>query len=568
MSLYNLVDRKEILSVYDRWHLEDFDVVAFAYTPISIELRRRVLEAYSETTENFLRTSTIKKSKSNNNLTTSHHHSSYIHHHHHHHHTHSYHGKSSLISPIQTASVTASTASSTNEEFAANNKQNRNNTKAHLSNCLYIVDPYTEIELRDEVSRRLSYETSLLLNNTKDTSEKVSLNNVSNKPDQVSNNVILSSESVQDSHTTGLMTSTQDSISITKESTATDTRQNKIITNEGIQKDQSEAELNNTDTAVNLIKESQMTSVAVINTTANTSTITKNTITSTKNLSITTEDMYTIKPAVINENEMVIVTNTLSSNAAYKDELIRQNSPVIESTKLLTFFPFRQIASFSLPSDEITNLTNENASTTTNTTTTNATSTIPLERDRFSFTSSNNSNSNLVTTKSAVAMGQRFSNSLRRLFVNSNRLIKTSEVEEISQSPSPAIEEDSRQAAFSNLPENEVIDALYAGEEPFQSGIINVESSLTVLQEMNDIDFEGEPELDTDHANTLLSLEADDEDTTRSSLSGRRVTSTLKSNSRALQPIKSKKTSKEITLASFSTPSSSSRRRSVSLQSD
>lgn len=38
-------DRTEILSVYDRWNLEDFDVVAFAYTPISIDLRKRILQS-------------------------------------------------------------------------------------------------------------------------------------------------------------------------------------------------------------------------------------------------------------------------------------------------------------------------------------------------------------------------------------------------------------------------------------------------------------------------------------------------------------------------------------------
>lgn len=49
ISPFTATDRKEILSVYDRWHLEDFDVVAFAYTPISVDLRKRVLQVFAET---------------------------------------------------------------------------------------------------------------------------------------------------------------------------------------------------------------------------------------------------------------------------------------------------------------------------------------------------------------------------------------------------------------------------------------------------------------------------------------------------------------------------------------
>jgi hypothetical protein len=39
-------DRKEILAVYERWMLEDFDVTAFAYTPIPAYLQSAVLQAH------------------------------------------------------------------------------------------------------------------------------------------------------------------------------------------------------------------------------------------------------------------------------------------------------------------------------------------------------------------------------------------------------------------------------------------------------------------------------------------------------------------------------------------
>jgi hypothetical protein len=40
-------DRKEILAVYERWVLEDFDVTAFAYTPIPTYLQPAVLQAHA-----------------------------------------------------------------------------------------------------------------------------------------------------------------------------------------------------------------------------------------------------------------------------------------------------------------------------------------------------------------------------------------------------------------------------------------------------------------------------------------------------------------------------------------
>ena len=41
-------DRKEIMSIYERWDLEDFDVVAFAYTPVHNNLTPVILQAYNE----------------------------------------------------------------------------------------------------------------------------------------------------------------------------------------------------------------------------------------------------------------------------------------------------------------------------------------------------------------------------------------------------------------------------------------------------------------------------------------------------------------------------------------
>jgi hypothetical protein len=32
-------DRKEVMSIYERWDLEDFDVCAFAYTPVHSQVR-------------------------------------------------------------------------------------------------------------------------------------------------------------------------------------------------------------------------------------------------------------------------------------------------------------------------------------------------------------------------------------------------------------------------------------------------------------------------------------------------------------------------------------------------
>jgi hypothetical protein len=39
-------DRKEVLSVYNRWDLEDFDVVAFAYTPVPGHLQPSIVNTY------------------------------------------------------------------------------------------------------------------------------------------------------------------------------------------------------------------------------------------------------------------------------------------------------------------------------------------------------------------------------------------------------------------------------------------------------------------------------------------------------------------------------------------
>ena len=44
-------DRKEFLSIYNRWDLEDFDVVAFAYTPIPLNFHQLILQAYQQSTE-------------------------------------------------------------------------------------------------------------------------------------------------------------------------------------------------------------------------------------------------------------------------------------------------------------------------------------------------------------------------------------------------------------------------------------------------------------------------------------------------------------------------------------
>lgn len=41
-------DRKEILDVYSRWTLEDFDVVAFGYSPLPISLTKMVHQVYNE----------------------------------------------------------------------------------------------------------------------------------------------------------------------------------------------------------------------------------------------------------------------------------------------------------------------------------------------------------------------------------------------------------------------------------------------------------------------------------------------------------------------------------------
>lgn len=38
-------DRKEVFSVFDRWRLEDYDVVAFSYSPIPTSLSISALTA-------------------------------------------------------------------------------------------------------------------------------------------------------------------------------------------------------------------------------------------------------------------------------------------------------------------------------------------------------------------------------------------------------------------------------------------------------------------------------------------------------------------------------------------
>ena len=39
-------DRQEVLKVYDRWDLEDFDVVAFSYTPVPFYLQKNIIETF------------------------------------------------------------------------------------------------------------------------------------------------------------------------------------------------------------------------------------------------------------------------------------------------------------------------------------------------------------------------------------------------------------------------------------------------------------------------------------------------------------------------------------------
>ena len=41
-------DRKEVLAVYDRWDLEDFDVVAFAYSPVPVNLQPLIFQAHGD----------------------------------------------------------------------------------------------------------------------------------------------------------------------------------------------------------------------------------------------------------------------------------------------------------------------------------------------------------------------------------------------------------------------------------------------------------------------------------------------------------------------------------------
>ena len=43
-----IADRTEVLKVYDRWDLEDYDVVGFSYTPVPFHLHNTIMDAYGE----------------------------------------------------------------------------------------------------------------------------------------------------------------------------------------------------------------------------------------------------------------------------------------------------------------------------------------------------------------------------------------------------------------------------------------------------------------------------------------------------------------------------------------
>ena len=45
---FSVPDRKEVLSVYERWEMEDFDVIAFAYSPVPSSLKPLIVAAHQE----------------------------------------------------------------------------------------------------------------------------------------------------------------------------------------------------------------------------------------------------------------------------------------------------------------------------------------------------------------------------------------------------------------------------------------------------------------------------------------------------------------------------------------
>jgi hypothetical protein len=103
-------DRTEILSVYDRWNLEDFDVVAFAYTPISVDLRKRILQSQNIDIDGL-------QSK---------------------------HGVRKRSATISLANSNVNVPSDTN----FHDKQTTDQASPSQSTSIYIVDPYTSQDLQ------------------------------------------------------------------------------------------------------------------------------------------------------------------------------------------------------------------------------------------------------------------------------------------------------------------------------------------------------------------------------------------------------------------------------------
>lgn len=91
-------DREEVLSIYDRWQLEHFHVVAFAYTPIPLDLQDSVEKAFRDSEEAFAHEEEARKRRN---------------------------------------------ASAATAQAGETKSDERRAKKPQQTNCVFIVDPYT-----------------------------------------------------------------------------------------------------------------------------------------------------------------------------------------------------------------------------------------------------------------------------------------------------------------------------------------------------------------------------------------------------------------------------------------
>jgi len=126
---FSSLDRKEVFSVYERWEMEDFDVIAFAYSPVPSSLKNLIVSAHQD---NLKKRKTMQEiSKSDTTL-------------------HETHAKTRRMSGGGGGRASISATSGDIKE----------------ANCLFFVDPRTAHQLQNPQDKSLKNRSSVSLLNT------------------------------------------------------------------------------------------------------------------------------------------------------------------------------------------------------------------------------------------------------------------------------------------------------------------------------------------------------------------------------------------------------------------